>query len=506
MYKITVGNSELWSPGYDKKKLISPKLSLETNKIGSLSFTIYPEHPSYDDLVKMQSIITVHQDDEILFRGRIFSDKADFRKAKKVEVEGLLGYFNDSTVRPYSYKGSVTGYLAVLINQHNAQQPKHKQFKRGIVTVTDPNDYIVRASSEYPQTWDEITNKLIKLLGGYIVIRYEKDGNYIDYLEDFTSVSPQKIEYAVNLLDLDNEVKADNLATCIIPLGASTQDDEGNDTRVTIRSVNDGSDFVYDPVAEAIYGRITKVVTWDDVTLPQNLLTKARAYLKTAILLEATLNIKAVDLHLSDDQIQAFRIGQYIPIYSIPHGINENMLLNSFSLDLSNPASFSFSLGRTKTSFVDTQFTSNKSSEKAIQVSEKMSGVAQDITEIKQTVNNKVGSNQGQDNSGKYLGVDDNGNVIPLDLPAEFNIHGLMGKSSLAENDEFAIYGVNVESHRKITWSTIKSALKSYFDGLYAAAEHTHTVEAVDELERRLSDLEKKLSDTKNNLVGRGGE
>lgn len=476
MYKITSDDNTLWIPGYDKRKLVSPKLSLETNKIGSLSFTIYPDHSAYDALVKMKSIITVYQDEEILFKGRIFSDKADFRKAKKVEAEGLLGYFNDSTVRPYSYKGSVTEYLAFLVNQHNEQEPDYKQFKVGIVTVSDPNDYIVRASSNYPQTWDEINDKLIKLLGGYIVIRYEEDGNYIDYLEDFTAVSTQKIEYAVNLLDLDNEVKADNLATCIVPLGASVQDEEGNSYRITIAEVNNGVDYVYDPVAESIYGRISKVVTWDDVTEPSNLLKKANAYLTTAILLEGTLNIKAVDLHLNDNQIEAFRIGQYIPVYSIPHDVNENMLLNSYSLDLSNPASFSFSLGRTKTSFVDTQFTSNKSSEKVAQLTTELTGIYQDMSNISGELGGKINSNQGAANSGKYLGIDDNGNVIPLDPPTEFNIHTLGAKASLANEDEFAIYGVNVTSHRKVTWSTIKSVLKTYFDSLYAALNHKHKV------------------------------
>lgn len=482
MYKITVDNNTLWSLGYDKKKLASPKLSLETNKIGSLSFTIYPDHSSYNALVKMQSVITVFQDEEILFRGRIFSDTADFRKAKKVEVEGLLGYFNDSIVRPYSYTGSVSGYLEFLINQHNNQEPEKKQFKLGVVTVTDPNDYITRASSDYPKTWDEINEKLIKLLGGYIMIRYEEDGNYIDYLEDFTSVSAQKIQYAVNLLDLDNEVKADNLATRIIPLGASVQDEEGNSSRITITSVNNGLDYVYNQVAEAIYGCIAKVVTWDDVSEPSNLLSKAKAYLTTAILLEGTLTIKAVDLHLNDKEIQAFRIGQYINVYSAPHGIDENMLLNSFSLDLSNPASFSFSLGRTKTSFVDTQFSNNRSAEKVVQVSEKISGVTQDVTEIKQDVSNKVGSNQGTANSGKYLGIDEAGNVVPTDPPEEFNIHSLNAKASVAEGDEFAVYGVNVSEHRKITWTTIKSALKTYFSDVYAAITHTHKVVDIEDI------------------------
>lgn len=478
MYKIYANDAVIWTPNDNEKKFVSPKLALEVNKIGSLSFTIYPNHKAYDLLVKMQTIISVYQDNEILFKGRIFSDKADFRKAKKVEIEGILGYFNDSIVRPYSFTGDVPDYLELLIDQHNNQMPGQKQFKLGNVTVTDPNNYITRFSSDYPKTWEEIENKLIKLLGGYIVIRYEKDGNYIDYLADFPTEETQKIEYAVNLLDLDNEVKADNLATCIIPLGASVQDDEGNSSRITIKDVNNGLDYIYDPIAEAVYGRISKTVTWDDVTLPENLLKKAQEWIKTAALLEGTLTIKAVDLHLIDDQIQAFRIGQYIPVYSVPHGINEDLLLTKFDLDLSNPANFTFSLGRTKTSFVNLQFTNNTDSKNTVLSVEKIS---QEVTQIRNEVGNKVDSNVGVGSAGKYLGIDDLGNVVPVDPPAEFDIHSLNTKTTIAENDEFPIYGPNVTENRKLLWSTIKSVLKSYFDQIYAAINHKHTISDIED-------------------------
>ena len=199
------------------------------------------------------------------------------------------------------------------------------------------------------------------------------------------------------------------------------------------------------------------------------------------ILLEGTLNIKAVDLHLSDDQIQAFRIGQYVPVYSVPHEINEIMLLSKFDLDLSNPANFSFSLGRTKTSFVDLQFTNNQSTEKAIRASERIIRVTQEVDQIKNEVGNKIENNVGANNSGKYLGVDAAGNVVPMDPPGEFDIHELTSKASIAENDEFPIYGINVGEARKLLWSTIKSVLKTYFDQIYAAITHKHKIADIDD-------------------------
>ena len=98
------------------------------------------------------------------------------------------------------------------------------------------------------------------------------------------------------------------------------------------------------------------------------------------------------------------------------------------------------------------------------------------MSKIKNEVGNKIESNVGSDNNGKYLGVDNDGNVVPMDPPGEFDIHGLTSKASIAETDEFPIYGPNVGETRKLLWSTIKSVLKSYFDQVYAAITHNHKI------------------------------
>jgi hypothetical protein len=355
MFKITIDDLVLWSPFNNVKKLESPTLSLEVNKLGSLSFKIYPDHPYYSQLIKMKSVITVYQDHRTIFKGRIFSDKVDFKKVKKVEAEGILGYFNDSVVRPYEFTGTPVEYLDFLIDQHNSQVSDFQKFKRGNVTVTDPNDYITRANSNAPKTWNEIEDKLIKILGGYICIRYEEDGNYIDYLADYTDTSTQEVKYSINLLDLETEVKGNSLATCIIPYGAKIESEEETDTekRVTIESVNNGVDYIQNEEAVSRYGKIYEVVTWDDVTDPSNLLTKAQFYLTEKILLHNSLTVKAVDLNLVDSTIESFKLGDYIRVYSEPHEIDETILLKAYTLDLSKPSTFTFTLGLDRSSLVD---------------------------------------------------------------------------------------------------------------------------------------------------------
>lgn len=358
MFNIRLDDLTLWSPNTNNLKIAAPTLSLEVNKTGSLSFKIFPDHPYYDQIVKMKSIITVSRGARTLFKGRVFSDNIDFQKAKKIEVEGVLGYFNDSIVRPYEYKGTVAAYFAMLINQHNEQVEDWQKFKLGIVTVEDPNDYIVRSASNTPNTWDEINNKLIKLLGGYISIRYEADGNYVDYLADYSDTATQSIAFAVNLLDLVQDGNASNLATCIIPYGAK---DETTGESINIKDVNDGVDYVYNEEAVAKYGRIYEVVTWEDVTLPRNLLTKANAYLADKVKLPNKLTIKAIDLHLTDSTIEAFKLGDYIEVNSTPHGIDELILLTAYSMDLTNPSDCTITLGLVKGSYLGSQAETSKS-------------------------------------------------------------------------------------------------------------------------------------------------
>ena len=103
MFSIYLDDKPLWTPKETDKRLIKPKVNLELNKVGSASFSVLPGHPYYNSFVKMQSIITIRQDNRILLKGRVYGNSEDFYKTKTIEVEGILGYFNDSIVRSYNF-------------------------------------------------------------------------------------------------------------------------------------------------------------------------------------------------------------------------------------------------------------------------------------------------------------------------------------------------------------------------------------------------------------------
>lgn len=354
----------------EQLKLINPKVSQEDNKVGSFTFTIYPDHPYYNFIEKMKSIITVYEDGikEPLFRGRVYDEKTGFYNEKQVSCEGELAFLLDSIQRPYSFpaegqSGTPAELFTQYINNHNAQVDEARQFKVGNITVTDPNDYIVRSNSDYVSTWDELNAKLIDHLGGHLWVRHEADGTYIDYLADFEVLSNQVIEFGKNLLDLEKNIKAENFATALIPLGYKLKDEQGNETgeRLTIKDVNNNVDFVYNAEAVDKYGYIFTTNTWDDVTEAYNLKTKGQAYIDNIAQFTVSIEVSAADLNGATingevANVNSFRIGRYVKVNTIPHSIqNQNFIVSKLSRELLKPENTKLVLGTTYKTLTEKQ-------------------------------------------------------------------------------------------------------------------------------------------------------
>lgn len=347
MYRVYCDGLTLYNDQLENLRILNPAVELEENKTGSFSFGLLPDHPHYGLIRKMKSIITVYQDDYLLFRGRVLDDTIGWHNQKTVSCEGELSFLLDSIQRPYDYSGTVAGFLNLLITRHNEQVEESKWFTVGNVTVTDANDYIVRSNIDHTDTWTELQKKLIDLLGGYIVVRHEGYINYIDYLQDINLLSSQPITFGRNLLDLKRIRKGADIATAVIPLGAKLKDEEGKDTdtRLTIASVNDGLDYIVDTDAQAQYGTIVKTVIFDDVTEAQNLLTKGQAHLAQLVNLPETVELTAADLATVDTAFSSFHLGTQVKVTSKPHGIDQLFRVSKLSIALLNPAANKLTLG-----------------------------------------------------------------------------------------------------------------------------------------------------------------
>lgn len=347
MYRVYCDGSLLYHSKLENLQIFKPSIELEVNKTGSFEFTVHQDHPYYGLIRKLKSIITVYQDDFLLFRGRVLNDEVGWHNERKIACEGELAFLLDSIQRPYDFSGAVGDFLSMLIDIHNAQVEEEKRFALGNVTVTDPNDYIVRSDIDYTTTWDVIQKKLLDLLGGYIIVRHEDGKHYLDYLSSINVLSPQKITFGKNLLDLKRIRKGEDIATVIIPLGAKLKNDEGQDTdkRLTIESVNGGVDSVQDDDAISQYGRVVKTVIFDDVTDPANLKTKGEAHLANSVKLPETIELTAADLAATGTDIASFHIATMVEAQSNPHGLNQRFLVSKLSIKLLEPGANKMTLG-----------------------------------------------------------------------------------------------------------------------------------------------------------------
>lgn len=386
MYTLTCDGNPLLDARDDAYILGNPRVKNEVNKVGEGSFKIYFNHPNIGKLIPLRSIFEVKDEYGVIFRGRMTEDTKDFDNCKDVDLEGVMSFFNDSIVRPYvfpddfeiesGYKkaaaespkqaamdgGVVRFFLKWLIDNHNEQVEPFQRFELGKVTVYDTNNYIERASSDYASTWEEISDKLFNSsLGGYLCIRYEDDGNYIDYLREFTEVNEQGITYGENMLDISHNTNASATYSAILPLGADISQSNGDvSEKLTIKGLPDGNitedivkvgDTLYSKRAVAAYGwRYAPMdeSTWDDVTEESNLQQRGVEFLGgDSVKIPNTINVVAVDLNCTDSQIRTFRIYKKIPVYTPAHGINDNFDLTALDIDLLNPQNTKITVGKT---------------------------------------------------------------------------------------------------------------------------------------------------------------
>lgn len=391
MYRIYADEELVYSPelindGYD---VINPKLTLELNKAGSLVFTMTTKNVMYNKLQKLKTTIKVYSGitksrDNLIWRGRVLHDEKDFYNRKQVYCEGELAFLNDSVIRPYSYSNSVSYVLREYLAQHNSQVSSDRQFAMGEVSVTDNNDYIVRSSIQYPNSLNEMTEKLINILGGYFKVGFrhaDENDRVLNYVTQYGKISNQVIKFGENLLDIAEFIDATNVFTILIPLGKKAETTDGTEgARLTIESVNNGKDYIENTTASALFGKIARTQIWDDVTEASNLLTKGKAVLDANIEMAVTLSIKAVDLHLIDVNTDEIGLGDYIQVVSEPHGLDKFFLCSKIVLDMASPDKTEYTLGVALGGMTDQQIAQRKQSQTAYNMAESTSNTVSNIS------------------------------------------------------------------------------------------------------------------------------
>lgn len=332
----------------DELVVINPKLTLADNSAGSLEMTLPVGNVGYSTIKRLTSEIVVKKYDKEIWSGRVLTEDNDWLNRRKLYCEGELAYLNDSVQPPGEFHNfTIADFLNQLIDVHNQQVEKWKQFKLGTVQVSDDiNDNLYRYTN-FESTMECINDKLLDRLGGHLRIRKAGGTRMLDYLSDYPRTSNQVINFGENLLDYSKSFDMSELCTIIIPRGAMLDESpiEALQAYLTVESVNDGSIFVVNEDLVSRYGQIVKIVDWEDVTEPSNLLRKAKEFLSDTQYEKMVLEISAADLSYLRGQEYEIRLLDEIKCISSPHGLNKYFPVTKLTINLDNPVDTLLTLG-----------------------------------------------------------------------------------------------------------------------------------------------------------------
>ena len=406
IYAYPFGNPDaalpIYQPGNNRALVLSPKLTREVSKGGSLTFTMPRDHPQYGMLQKMSTVVTVKQDGAEIWRGRILNHEQDWYNRRAIYCEGALSYFNDSCVTPFNYEGTLKQFLQHLIDAHNAQvEAKMKQFRLGTVTAAlgdlvvhfgDADKYGV--GEDYGSIWEIIDKMILKAFGGYSYCTFDSETglnvlNYCDQAYEAKREVNQTIEYGVNLLDLTEKTDTNDLFTRIYPVGNkhtvkktawyykllwwkdhSQDSDEDHEERwgitgtdsATVKKYLPASGWSYDlkegwiqnDEAAAKFGIIAKVREQDTDSANDTFAAGVQD-LQQNYAMVTSYTVKAVDLVDAGYDLDRLTFASYAHILSAPHGVDAIMLCTKLVEPLDRPDKKEYTFGMTRRTLTDRQ-------------------------------------------------------------------------------------------------------------------------------------------------------
>ncbi len=361
MYTITIKNltdsseTTIYESNDISKFIEKPSLSLEWQQPGSLSFTIIPGHPSYDDIKPIITFVYVYRDDEEIFFGRVLTvDKELFGK-KEIYCEGALNFLADGQLlHPCDQTMTVADFMNWCMNEMTGSGSNpdtieaRKQFIIGDIDSSLGSQSAYFKTEEYAEPKSTLDEQLINRFGGCFVIRketrpgvYSPSGHSISYLKTVGNVTSEKIRICENVQDRTDHDSGESIFTILRPIGANTGGDNDEPCKL---STNGG--VIELPAMIAKYGRICKTVNFSDQDTEAGLLAAAQTYITRLGMasdnLPKTCDIKFVDFHYLNPQITTIGFGD---VFTDIEGYeNQTMVVGHLELDLENPANDSLSL------------------------------------------------------------------------------------------------------------------------------------------------------------------
>lgn len=357
MYKVKLDGKYLYHP-WDKNRLISSgNLSLEIGKNGTFDCTIPMENPLYQSMALRKSIVEVirfridpeslNTEEETVYRGVYFNDADGLQLEREAETDGDMVFFGDTVQRPHDRTTSPQEEFRLVISEHNNNTDQFKRFEIGRVDIS--GSAIRRNQLGYIDTKSALES-LQEAYGGNFRSRTESGITYIDWISTYDHQANQSVRYGQNIIDITKYLKAEEVVTRIVPIGKTF-----DDVPTTIKSVNNGVDYLRDEETEKQFGIIEKTVEFSDIESPSALKQSGEEWLKSNKGAALTIEVSAVDLADFDINIEYLNIGDWIHCEAKAYGIDALMQIAKISLDILKPSNSTITLGSTMQTYTQRQ-------------------------------------------------------------------------------------------------------------------------------------------------------
>lgn len=372
--------------------LIDPKVKAEMGKAPSLEFAMDVDHPYYDALLQMKTLMRVVFAGETIFRGRVLTIDVDMMGRKQVHCEGDFAFLMDTPQDGSEEKdrvlATVSVYLQRLINKHNSMcgDDDHKfilgEYPNHYSSSVQNEQKIIPAAEQAKQkfgnsSWNTTMDRfedVLNTFGGYWRTRYVDDTHiYLDWFDLYFrpyDESRQRIEVANNLIDFSGSNELENIFTAVIPIGK--QDNKElflNEYWPSVSSGHAKVNYVLVPEIANLgifsdeelnkgyhtkedyqnainnFGMIYKTVTFENADNCDKLFSYATDWIKNNFLGSITsYDITALDIANQDPTVNPILVGDEVKV--VHPSIGEKILTAiSIDYDLYNPWKTKYKIG-----------------------------------------------------------------------------------------------------------------------------------------------------------------
>ena len=368
-YRITYGGRDLFDP-YTDDVVYDAKLTAKSNNPDYLDFTVPLGHDLYGEVEGRGEVVELSWDGTVLFRGEVESIDVDTEGNKEVACTGALSWLEDTVVRPYSTivneqslcaPPNVDELFQWYVDQHDEHiMDDRRRFVVGVNqgAALDENNYVYRSSEQLPTTWDEISDKILDSLGGYVTVDYTEPTT-INLYADVHETNAQVIDFGVNITDFSSKTDTARTYTAVRAVGKAPEKEEGDESEdeepaPTLADLPDQcvegtiwkrGDVVYDSAQVERYGYREYAYSNNDCTTAEGLLASAVTKLQALMSPTLTVIVKAADLALYMEGYDHLKVGQAARVRSALHDVDEYLMVSSVTVDLQDPGNTEYTLG-----------------------------------------------------------------------------------------------------------------------------------------------------------------